>query len=75
MDAGDASEEAICLSVVAGGKAKGLEGGVAVARVVYLEGGVGDPELVGEEFLEVVAAGVAVLVVTDEDVRREGGEA
>ena len=47
VDAGDASEKAFCLSVVGGGEAEGLQGGVVVASVVYLEGGVGDPELVG----------------------------
>ena len=55
-------------SVVAGGEVEGLEGGVVVVGVIYLEGGVGDPELVGEELFEVAAAGVAVLLVADEDV-------
>ncbi len=53
---------------------EGLEGGVVVVGVIYLEGGVGDPELVGEELFEVATAGVAILVATDEDVRREGRE-
>ena len=48
---------------------------MVVARVVYLEGGVAYPELVGEELFEVAAAGVAILVATYEDVRREGREA
>jgi hypothetical protein len=55
-------------SVVAGGEVEGLEGGVVVVGVIYLEGGVGDPELVSEELFEVAAAGVAVLLVADEDV-------
>ena len=58
----------LCLRLVAGGEAEALEGGVVIAGVVYLEGGVGDPELVGQKLLEVAAAGVAVLVVGDEDV-------
>ena len=48
--------------IVAGWEAEGLEGGVMVTYVVDLEGGVGDPELVGEDLFEVAAAGVAVLV-------------
>ena len=38
------------------------------ADVVDLEGGVGDAVLAGEEILEFAAAGVAVLVLADEDV-------
>ena len=46
-----------------------------VAHVVNLEGGVGDIELMGEEFFEFAAAGVAVFVPPDEDVGCEGWEA
>ena len=65
----------IRLLVVAGGEAEGLEGGLVGARVVYLEGGVRDPKLLGEELFEIAAAGVAILVVADEHVGREGREA
>jgi hypothetical protein len=36
-----------------------------VADVIYLEGGVFDPVLAGEEFFEVAAPGVAVFFATD----------
>src|SRR5215216_6672864 len=46
-----------------------------ISGVVHLEGGVFDAVLVGEEFFQVAAPGMAVLVVADEHVGREGGEA
>src|SRR5919199_1333805 len=46
-----------------------------VADVVYLEGGVGDVVLTGEEVFEVAPAGVAVLALADEDVGGESREA
>ena len=52
-----------------------MECALVVAGVVYLEGCVLDAVLAGEEFFEVTAAGVAVLVAADEDVGRERGEA
>ena len=45
-------------------------GGGVFADVVHLEGGVFDIVLVGEEPLEVAAAGVTVLVLADEHVGR-----
>jgi hypothetical protein len=54
--------------VEAGGEAEGLEGGVMVAHVVDLEGGMGDAVLVGEELFEFAPAGVAVFLPADEDV-------
>src|SRR5215210_9417710 len=51
-----------------------VEGGGMVVDVVYLEGGVFDPVLAGEEFFEVAAPGVAVLFVADQDVGRERRE-
>src|SRR5215218_6551387 len=46
-----------------------------IPGVVYLEGGVLDAVFVGEELFEVAAPGVAVLLIADEHVGREGGEA
>src|SRR5215212_9022404 len=58
----------VTLSVESGGEAEGLEGGVMVAHVVDLEGGMGDAVLVGEELFEFAPAGVAVFLPADEDV-------
>ena len=57
------------------GEAEGLEGGVMVANVVDLQGGMGDTVLLGEEAFEFAPAGVAVFVPADEDVGGEGWEA
>ena len=45
-----------------------MEGGVVVAYVVHLQGGMGDTVFVGEEIFEFAPAGVAVLVAAYEDV-------
>ena len=58
-------------SVETGGEAESLEGGVMVAYVVDLEGGMGDAVLLGQKFLEFAPAAVAVFVSADQDV---GGE-
>ena len=52
-----------------------MEGGVVVAYVVHLQGGMGDTVFVGEEIFEFAPAGVAVLVAAYEDVGGECGEA
>ena len=57
------------------GEAEGLEGGVMVADVVYLEGGMGDAIFAGEEVFEFAPAAVAVFLAADEYVGGEGGEA
>jgi hypothetical protein len=62
-------------SVETRGEAEGLEGSVMVAHVVDLESGMGDAVLVGDELFEFAPAGVAVFVLTDEDVGGEGWEA
>ena len=54
--------------LVAGAELQFVEGGVVVAGVVYLEGGMLDAVLAGEKFFEVAAPGVAVLVPAYEDV-------
>ena len=46
-----------------------------ISGVVHLEGGVFDAVLVGEELFEVATSGMAIFVVADEHVGREGGEA
>ena len=48
-----------------GGEAEGLEGGVTSADVVYLEGGMGDTVVVGEEGFQITPAGVAIFLVSD----------
>src|SRR5215207_448452 len=57
------------------GEAEGLEGGVMVAHVVDLQGGMGDTVLVGEEAFEFAPAGVAVFVSAYEDMSGEGWKA
>ena len=45
---------------------------LVVADVVYLEGGMRDAVLAGEQIFEFAAAGVAVFVLADQDVGGEG---
>jgi hypothetical protein len=52
-----------------------MKGSTVVTDVVDLEGGVLYTVLAGEELFEVAAPGVAVLILADEDVGREGREA
>src|SRR5919112_1211088 len=58
-----------------GGKAQGLEGGLMVAYMVHLEGGMGDSVFAGEEVFEFAPAGVGVFLAADQHVGGEGGKA